>query len=47
MSQIHKVETEAKQEVKRAQTRFESQILTRTRDMERRIEDLEDKLNHA
>ena len=47
LSQIHKVETETKQEVKRAHTRFESQLLSRTRDMERRIEDLEDKLNHA
>jgi hypothetical protein len=47
LSQIHKIETESKQEVKRAQTRFESQLLTRTRDMERRIEDVEDKLNHS
>ena len=42
---VHKAEADQKSEVKRAQMRFESQLTTRGRDMERRIEELEDKLN--
>ena len=45
LKQVHKAEAEAKSDVKRAQIRFSSQLTTKAREMERRIEDLEDKLN--
>ena len=41
---VHKAETESKSEIRKCQVRYESQIVTRSRDTERRIEDLEDKL---
>jgi hypothetical protein len=44
---VHKAETESKTEIRKTQVRYESQLLARTKDMERRIEDLEDKLNSA
>jgi hypothetical protein len=47
MRLIHKTESEAKAEVRKTQLKYESQLTTRQRDMERRIEDLEDKLSHS
>jgi vacuolar-type H+-ATPase subunit H len=44
---VHKAETDAKTEVRKCQLRYESQLAQRSRDMERRLEDLEDKLNLA
>lgn len=41
---VHKAETESKSEIRKCQVRYESQIVTRSRDTERKIEDLEDKL---
>ena len=43
----HKAETESKTEIRKNQIRYETQITSRQRDMDRRIEDLEDKLNHS
>jgi len=44
---VHKAETDSKTEIRKSQLRYESQLTTRTRDMERRIEDLEDKLTNT
>lgn len=44
---VHKAETESKTEIRKTLLRYESQLLARTKDMERRIEDLEDKLYNA
>ena len=44
---MHKAESTQKAEVKKCQERYESKLNSRQRDMERRIEDLEDKLNSA
>jgi len=44
---VHKAETESKSEIRKCQIRYESQIVARSRDTERRVEDLEDKLAHC
>jgi hypothetical protein len=44
---VHKAETDSKTEIRKSQLRYESQLVSRTRDMERRIEDLEDKLTNT
>ena len=47
MRVIHKTESESKTEVRKIQLRYESQMTQRSRDLERRTEDLEDKLTQS
>lgn len=44
---MQKAESTQKAEVKKTATIYEQKIQARTRDMEQRVEDLEDKLNAA
>jgi len=43
--QVHKAESTQKAEVKKTQVTYEQKLTSRQRDMEKRVEDLEDKLN--
>ena len=45
--QVQKAEATQKAEVKKATITYEQKLTARSRDMERRVEDLEDKLNSA
>ena len=47
MRVIHKTESESKTEVRKIQLRYESQMSQRSRDLERRTEELEDKLTQS
>ena len=44
---VHKAETEAKNETRKNAVRFENQLIGARRDADRRVEDLEDKLNQC
>ena len=44
---VHKAETEAKNETRKNAIRFENQLIGARRDADRRVEDLEDKLNQC